>query len=270
MTTDRNLKKKPAIDRRRLGDEWADWDGSVEDLSTDTDGRVFIGLSIFTIAVILGITALFGWLIYPRLNQIGFLLGELFNWLYFALAAILVWWLSLFIWGGVTKRPFLSTLLIVPKLINLLLEISLWTGRLVGVSRDRLVNSFLKIHNLFISSDPKKVKSEKMLILTPRCLTKDNNAGLRDMRDRYGLKMASAGGGGEARQRIRENRPGVIIAIACERDLLTGFIDVNPHIPVICFPITRPCGPCKDTEVDLELIEQTVQRHLVGEFQTTA
>lgn len=249
---------------RKLGDEWADWNGRVEETSADTDGRVFIGLAIAAIAVILGVTALFGWLIYPRLNQIGTVAGRVFNGFYFTLVAILLLWLLLFVWGAVTKRPFLSALIVVPKLVNLLLDITMRIGHLLGISSDRLFNSFLKIHNLIISSDPKKVQPEKLLLLLPRCLTREMNSSLRQMRDRYGFLLASAGGGGEARRKISELRPGLIIAVACERDLLTGFTDVNPHIPLVCFPNIRPCGPCKDTEVDLIGIEAAIRRHLAA------
>jgi hypothetical protein len=261
---EKSAKNPDAEARRKLGDEWADWDGQVGDTSTDTDGRVFIGAAMATIVIILGATALFGWLIYPRLDQMGNIFGKVFNILYLALASVLILWLVLFIHGAITKRPFLSTLIVVPKLVNLLLEISIRIGRLVGISRDRLVNSFLKLHNLFINSDPKKVMPDKMLMLTPRCLTKENNKALRNMRDQYGFVLSTAGGGTEARRKIQETRPALIIAIACERDLLTGFVDVNPHIPVIGFPNYRPVGPCKDTQVDLELIENTVKRHLVS------
>ncbi|MCP4566093.1 MAG: DUF116 domain-containing protein [FCB group bacterium] len=248
---------------RKLGDEWADWNGRVEDISADTDARVFIGLAMGAIVVVLGLTALFGWLIYPRLSQMGHIYGSVFNGLYFTMAAILFVWLALFIWGAVTKRPFLSTFIIVPKLVNLLLELTLRIGRLIGIAPDKMFNSFLKLHNLIISSDPKHVQPAKMLVVLPRCLTKEMNSALRKMRDHYGFNMAMAGGGGEARRKIRELRPGLIIAVACERDLLTGFVEVNPHIPVIGFPNIRPCGPCKNTEVDLQEIESTIKHHLI-------
>lgn len=264
MADDQNHRHNPVKERRRLGDEWADWDGQVDNISTDTDGRVFIGVAMATIAAILGLTAILGWLIYPRLDQIGALARTSFTAVYGLLAAVLVVWLVLFIWGAVSKRPFLSTLIVVPKLVNLLLEISIGIGKVFGLSRDRLVNSFLKLHNIFLNSDPRRVSPDKMLVLMPRCLTRENNIALRKMRDRYGFILGAAGGGGEARRKIHETRPALIIAIACERDLLTGFIDVNPHIPVIGFPNYRPCGPCKNTEVNLDDIESAVKRHLVA------
>lgn len=264
MADDQTHNDNPVKEKRRLGDEWADWDGRVDNISADTDGRVFIGVAMATIAVILGLTALLGWLIYPRLDQIGALARTSFTAVYGLLAVILVVWLVLFIWGAASKRPFFSTLIVVPKLVNLLLEISIGIGKIFGLSRDRLVNSFLKLHNIFINSDPRRVSPDKMLVLMPRCLSRENNIALRKMRDRYGFILGVAGGGGEARRKIRETRPALIIAIACERDLLTGFVDVNPHIRVIGFPNYRPCGPCKNTEVNLGDIEDTVKRHLVA------
>lgn len=256
-------KKTKKVDRK-LGDEWADWDGKVQEyVSTDTDPRVFIGLSFATILVILGVTALFGWLIYPRLTQLGSVYGQLFTISYYSLAAILLLWLILFIAVFLSGRPFLSGLIVVPKLVNILLDLSMKVGRLFGVSRDRLANSFLKLHNLILDTESRRVPPGKLLLLLPRCLSRDMNRAMRGIRDKYGIVVATAEGGGEARNKIRETRPKIIIAVACERDLLTGFIDVNPHIPVIGFPNIRPCGPCKDTEVDLVSIEATVQRHLL-------
>jgi hypothetical protein len=263
MADDRDHRENAVTEKRRLGDEWADWDGRIEDVPTDTDGRVFIGVAMATIAAILGLTAILGWLIYPRLDQIGAVARISFTGVYVLLAVVLLVWLALFIWGAASRRPFFSTLVVVPKLVNLLLEISIGIGKILGLSRDRLVNSFLKLHNIFLDSDPRRVAPDKMLVLMPRCLTRENNIALRKMRDRYGFILGAAGGGGEARRKIRETRPALIIAIACERDLLTGFIDVNPHIPVIGFPNYRPCGPCKNTEVNLEAIETAVKRHLI-------
>lgn len=261
MAEPNKANSQKGIDRK-LGDEWADWDGSVE-ISAETDGRVFIGVAGGAIFLILGVTALLGWSIYPRLDQMGHYLGPIFNYIYIALAAILISWLSLFIWGALTKRPFISGLILIPKLVNLLLALTIYIGKLFGISRDRLVNSFLKLHNLFLNSDPRRVKPKRLLIMLPRCLTKEMNQALRQLRDKYGIKLMTAGGGGEARRKIKELRPGLIIAVACERDLLLGFIDVNPHIPVIGFPNIRPCGPCKNTEVDLQQIEAAVCNHLI-------
>ncbi|MFH1699585.1 MAG: DUF116 domain-containing protein [Candidatus Zixiibacteriota bacterium] len=251
---------------RRLGDEWVDWNGEI-DTSADADPRIFIGTAMAAIVVILGITALFVWLVYPRLLQMSSMAGPVINFSYLTFASILVAWLILFIWGALTRRPFLSGLVVVPKLVNLLLDITIKIGKVFGISKDRLINSFLKLHNLFIDSDPLRVPTDKIMLLLPRCLSKEMFKAIKSMRESYGFIMATAGGGGEARNKIRKMRPGLIIAVACERDLLSGFIDVNPHIPVIGFPNIRPSGPCKDTEVNLQTIESTIKRHSIPDKQ---
>jgi len=149
-----------------------------------------------------------------------------------------------------------------PRLVNKLLGLATTLGKILGISKDRLANSFLKIHNMIIGSRPARTEPERLLVLTPRCLTKENNSQLRILRDKYHFQMATAGGGSEARMKIKEVRPRVVIAIACERDLLSGFKEVNPYIPVIGFPNRRPEGPCKNTCVDLAEIEQAIKKCL--------
>ena len=176
-------------------------------------------------------------------------------------SGILLLWLISFITMAVFHRP-ITRLVIIPYLVNKLLSIVLTVGMIMGISKDRLTNSFLKVHNLFLGSGPVKTSPDNLLLLTPRCLTRENNKKLRELRDKYGFQMATAGGGSEARNKIRQARPKLIIAIACERDLMSGFKDVNTHIPVIGFPNSRPEGPCKNTCVDLTKIEKTINNCL--------
>ncbi len=135
-------------------------------------------------------------------------------------------------------------------------------GRVFGVSSDRLTNSFLKVHNLFVTAVPDLIEPVRLLVLTPRCLTRENNVRLRRLRDDYGFQMATVEGGTSARMKIREIRPQIVIAIACERDLISGFREINPFIPVIGLPNQRPEGPCKNTSVDLSTLEATILKCL--------
>jgi len=246
---------------RRLGDEWLDWDGKTIQESAESDYRVFLGLAVLSTIAVITAAGLFLWLIYPRLTGAGELLPKLFSVLFLIFAGILVAWLLLFVFAVVFRKP-ITRWIVIPQLVNKLLDIALAIGRLVGISRDRLTNSFLKIHNLFLGSHAVKTENEKLMVLLPRCLTRDNYKQLRAIRDKYGIQMATVGGGTEARKKIHELRPEVIIAIACERDLLTGFKDVNTHIPVIGFPNRRPEGPCKNTCVDIDEIEAAVRDRL--------
>jgi hypothetical protein len=57
---------------------------------------------------------------------------------------------------------------------------------------------------------------------------------------------------------VRDTKPDVIIAVACERDLLSGIRDIYP-MPVIGIRNTRPEGPCRNTRVDCGAVEDTVK-----------
>jgi hypothetical protein len=246
---------------RKLGDEWLDWDGKSAPESSEAGYRVFLGAAVVSILALILAAALFLWLIYPRLVATGYMVARGFSILFLVFCGILILWLILFVLSALTRWPS-TRWIIIPYLVNRLLSLVIAIGRLLGISKDRLTNSFLKIHNMILGEGSIRTEPERLLILAPRCLTKENNIRLRELRDRYHFQMATAGGGSEARLKIREIRPRVIIAIACERDLISGFKEVNPYIPVIGFPNRRPEGPCKNTCVDLERIEEAIKNCL--------
>jgi len=235
-----------------------DWDGSGTPESTETDYRVFLGLAIFSTFLLILSAGIFLWLIYPRLTDTGALLPKLFSILFLIFGGILLLWLLLFVWAAITGRP-ITRIVIIPQMVNRLLTLVIFVGRVFGISKEKLTNSFLKVHNIIIGSKPVRTEPKKLLLLLPRCLTKETNIRLRKLRNEYDFQMATVGGGSEARLKIREIRPKVIIAIACERDLLSGFKDVNTHIPVIGFPNRRPEGPCKNTCIEISQIENAIK-----------
>lgn len=244
---------------RKLGDEWLDWDGKTTVESSEANCGLFLVLAIIAAVMLIVIAALFLWLIYPRLMQTGSFLPGLGSVLFLVFSSLLLLWIVAFTWTAATHRP-IPRFLAIPRLINRLITIVTSIGKVFGISTDRLTNSFLKIHNVIIGSKPRRVDPEHLLILAPRCLTRENNKVLRQLRDQYGFQMATVGGGSEARMKIKEFRPQMIIAIACERDLLSGFREINPYIPVIGFPNQRPEGPCKNTCISIITIEDTVKR----------
>ena len=62
-----------------------------------------------------------------------------------------------------------------------------------------------------------------------------------------------ATGGTLARRVIVETRPTSILAVACERDLVSGIHDAYP-IPVYGILNQRPHGPCRNTLVDMDQV----------------
>ena len=65
-------------------------------------------------------------------------------------------------------------------------------------------------------------------------------------------------GGEMARRIIEEKAPDAVIGVACERDLLAGIRDLRPGIQLIGIPNLRPEGPCRDTLIDFNELEQAV------------
>lgn len=73
---------------------------------------------------------------------------------------------------------------------------------------------------------------------------------LKKLADQYDCQLRVVTGGTLARQAIKEQKPGAVIAIACERDLSLGIQDIS-IIPVLGILNYRPNGPCFNTDVDV-------------------
>jgi len=62
-----------------------------------------------------------------------------------------------------------------------------------------------------------------------------------------------------ARRVIRERRPRAVVAVACERDMMTGLRDVAGKLPVLGLTMRLPQGPCRDAELDLAMMDTWVK-----------
>ncbi len=152
-------------------------------------------------------------------------------------------------------------------LIRLLLPLMEIMGKPLGIDKNLVRRSFIKINNEFVMTNFKPAEPDKLLLLLPHCIQNshclrrlqfsiDNCADcgkcqigfLRKLASEYGFHIAIATGGTVARRIIVECRPKYIVAIACERDLSSGIQDSYP-IPVYGVLNERPLGPCRDTVV---------------------
>lgn len=87
-----------------------------------------------------------------------------------------------------------------------------------------------------------------------RCEVKD----LIGIAEEYQLNLFVATGGTLARKIVMEARPEAIVAVACERDLSSGVVDIFP-MPVLGIPNERPNGPCLNTRVDLDQVKAAIE-----------
>jgi len=149
-------------------------------------------------------------------------------------------------------------------------------GRLVGVSKERVQQSFIELNNHLVLSNHHRTRPNKLLILLPHCIQdfdcqvkitgnirnckgcgKCEIKDLIELSDQYQVKIAVATGGTLARRIIVDNRPEAIVAVACELDLTSGIQDTYP-IPVIGILNERPNGPCINTKVDIQKVKQAI------------
>ena len=84
------------------------------------------------------------------------------------------------------------------------------------------------------------------------------------LKEKYGINIVVATGGTLAREWIRKTKPQCIIAVACERDLSSGINDIK-HIPVMGVLNDRPNGPCFNTSIDVEKIDEAIRLFLKEE-----
>lgn len=79
----------------------------------------------------------------------------------------------------------------------------------------------------------------------------------------HGVHFVVATGGTLARQLVRQHHPKLVIAIACERDLISGMQNTAP-LPVIGLLNKRPNGPCLNTQVNISALH-TLLDTMIGE-----
>jgi hypothetical protein len=161
--------------------------------------------------------------------------------------------------------------------VKFLFPIAVTLSQLLGVNRDTLRTSFVKVNNSLTKAQRKRIRGDRVLILLPHCLQIDvcnrkitndiNNcvlcgrcpvASLLELGKKYNLSIAVVNGGTFARKKVASFRPDGIVAVACERDLTLGIQDVYP-IPVYGVINDRPYGPCYNTCVDMSLVEKAVK-----------
>ena len=149
-------------------------------------------------------------------------------------------------------------------------------GKLVGVSKEKVQQSFIELNNHLVRSNNHRPRPNKLLILLPHCIQNfdcqikitgniKNCQGcgkceikeLIELADQYQSTIAVATGGTLARRIIVENKPEAIVAVACELDLTAGIQDSYP-IPVIGILNDRPHGPCINTKVDILNVKEAL------------
>ena len=163
-------------------------------------------------------------------------------------------------------------------IIKFLFPMAVRIGKIFGIKRRQLEGSFIAVSNLIFMKSRIKVPANKLLVLVPHCLqlatcphkiTRDPNnckrcggcniGDLMKLSQELGFVFFVATGGTLARQVVINNRPQAVLAIACERDLMSGIQDVYP-LPAVGVLNIRPNGPCYNTRVDMDEVRKTLSQ----------
>jgi len=161
--------------------------------------------------------------------------------------------------------------------IQLLFPLATRIGKCFDIEKERVERSFIEVSNHLIRAKAIKVSPEHLLILTPHCIQHDSCqykvthdiancrqcggcqvGDLLTISRKYGVHVSISTGGTLARKVIKTLRPHAVLAIACERDLTSGIQDVFP-LPVIGVLNERPNGPCCNTRIDVQQVENVVK-----------
>ncbi len=242
--------------------------------------RLFIALMGLTCVVLVGAIFLAWWIPSRGLANIHPDLPRIVGLVVLALSGFAILGTVLLVLTTALGKDIFFTRFMRLIVIKFLLPMIEFVGKLLGLDKDRIRQSFIAMNNSLVISQKYKVRPDRILILLPHCIqlfdceikvTGDVNKcvlcgrcdikGLVELGRKYGIDISVATGGTLARKVIVEKRPKLVLAVACERDLTSGIKDCYP-LPVIGVLNLRPHGPCFNTIVDVEAIDAALKQVL--------
>lgn len=239
--------------------------------------RIFIGLIVFTVFLISAVTVALYLIPYVGLRNIHPLAPEIVCFSMGGALGVLILGVALLILTLMRGREILFAARLRGIVIEVLFPIMIVVGKLLGISKEKIQQSFVEVNNLLVRAKCGDAKPDRILLLMPHCL-QFNDCAIKITSDayrcqacgkcrikdlvvlakKYGVHLSVATGGTLARRRVAEARPQAIIAVACERDLTSGIQDAYP-LPVIGILNDRPYGPCFNTSVDISKVAEALE-----------
>ena len=243
--------------------------------------RLFIGLLTVASGVILLFAFLLWWVPSVGLVNIHPALPVVFGAILALLVFFIVGGLGMLVLTLLTGRDLFLSQRLRKLVIRYLFPGIISIGRLIGVDKDTLQQSFIALNNQLVKAKKLRVAPDKALILLPHCIQlfdcdikitgdvdrcircgKCDISGLAEAAKKRGIDIAVATGGTLARKLIVERRPKFILAVACERDLTSGIRDSYP-LPVIGVLNHRPNGPCFNTHIIMDEVEKVLDEYIL-------
>ncbi|MDQ7031884.1 MAG: DUF116 domain-containing protein [Desulfonauticus sp.] len=239
--------------------------------------RLFIGLITLT-SFLVCIFLFLLWLIpYVGLKNIHPVAPYVLGAIVFLLIGLTIWASLELVFNIVWKRNLLFTQNIRGLTIKFFLPLMVAVGKIFGISQQKVKTSFIKVNNELVLNQHPQYPAQEILLLLPHCLQNSTCskrltyniyncqlcgrcpiADLIKLHQQFKVKLAIATGGTIARRIVVQTKPKLIVAVACERDLVSGIQDTYP-IPVYGILNQRPKGPCLDTLVPIDQVKKVLE-----------
>jgi len=261
----------------QLGPLWRE--GERDERSLDTAGHgktLFLFLSLLSLAFVIVFLWLLFFLLEPRFSALG---GRVLAGLSLALklaGAIAVILAASEFLSSVTGFRLLPRSLGQLWIVCFLLPFSERLGGIFGVSADSVKASFLEFNNALVRAETATRTRSRVLLLLPHCLQNSacsrmlsgdiRNCGecgscsvceLRQLLSKYDFETCIVGGGGLALKMVDELHPDGVIGVACERELVAALKEIR-NVPVIAISNRRPEGPCRNTNVVVDRVDDAL------------
>ncbi len=239
--------------------------------------RIFIGLIVFSVFLIIAVTAALYLIPYIGLRNIHPRAPEIVLVIMSVALGFLVLGVALLVLTIIRGKEIFFAARLRGVVIEVLFPIMIVLGRLLGISKEKVQQSFVEVNNLFVRARFAEIRPKRLLLLMPHCL-QFSDCGIKvtsdvskcqacgkcrikdlvELAQKYNVHLSVATGGTLARRRVAEAKPEAIIAVACERDLTSGIQDAYP-LPVIGILNDRPFGPCFNTSVDISKVAEALE-----------
>ncbi|MBT3181553.1 MAG: DUF116 domain-containing protein [Deltaproteobacteria bacterium] len=251
-------KKTSSENKRVLGDEWENWNGA--DDSDLQEGNFLFLITAASVVMLLNIAlCVFVYLISPRLTEWHVWIPTIAWVSAFIFIAFTLTWFLQFALTISTGKDFLVLKNPINPIFDLIFNGTFRVAKLFGISRDRMGHSFVRSYNRISKATKPKGRKERLLILLPRCLAKEQLKEITSLKNLYPIHIKTVSGGELARKHIKELMPSAVIGVACERDLVSGIRDVGKKLSLIGIPNKRPDGPCKNTHIDMKELISAIE-----------
>lgn len=165
--------------------------------------------------------------------------------------------------------------------VKILFPLAHLAGRLLPAFRSGIERKMIEANNRLVRESPGVASAVSVMLLLPHCLQLDDCphkitsnilncracgkcdvAGILALEGKYGIIIKVATGGRLAKKWVDEAAADLVVAVACERELVEGIMAVWPA-RVWALENYRPEGPCVNTRVDVSRISSSLEDLLV-------